>query len=287
MSDFKKYLNCFQFETKLLGNGEIVKFKPIVTGQIKKLLLYENSSDTDTIEDALDELITECVITPGFDVKKLFLQDRFFLLLELRKATKGNIYTFTHLCNNCNSQSVINIDLNKLPVSTLNVTPEVKQSETIKKKTIKKNGSGIEIKNPEDIVQTKIIKKDEWDVIEINENISLRMSIITREIQKNAEIISNSYIGDDTDNEIKKQLLLSEILEALCIKGIIVNNKEENDVSLDDKIFLLNNISPIESEIIDKWFSKYDFGIDFTFDFECVHCKEKEHSNIPLESFFF
>ena len=53
MSDFKKYLNVYQFETTLPGTGELIQFKPITTGQIKKLLVYEGSENLNIIENIL------------------------------------------------------------------------------------------------------------------------------------------------------------------------------------------------------------------------------------------
>ena len=88
MSDFKKYLNVYEFETTLPGSGVTIKFKPITTGQMKKLLVYENETDPSMVEEAMDELINSSVSTEGFDVKDVWLQDRFFLLVEIRRKTK-------------------------------------------------------------------------------------------------------------------------------------------------------------------------------------------------------
>lgn len=117
--DFKSYLNVYEFETILPGSKETVKFKPITTGQLKKMLVYENERDPMVIENGLDELISSSVISEGFDINKLYLQDRFFLLIELRKKSKGEKYSFQYNCPSCGSQSVQVIDLTKLNVKPL------------------------------------------------------------------------------------------------------------------------------------------------------------------------
>jgi hypothetical protein len=127
MSDFKKYLNVYEFECELPGSKKKVKFKPLTTGQMKKLLIYEGEEDEVKVEGALDELISSAIITKDFNIEELYLQDRFFLLVELRKKTKGSLYKFQINCPECGSQSIIKIGLDKLPVKKLE-----KEEEEIK-----------------------------------------------------------------------------------------------------------------------------------------------------------
>jgi hypothetical protein len=119
MSDYKKYLNVHEFETILPGSGEMVTYKPLTTAQIKKLLVYENEEDPVILEMALDDIITSSVITENFDVNNLLLQDRFFLLVEIRKNSKGRYYDFNITCPECGSQSLQKIDLNDLGVGVI------------------------------------------------------------------------------------------------------------------------------------------------------------------------
>lgn len=114
--DVKSLLNTYEFKCNLPGTGEEITFKPITTGQMKKLLIYEKSTDPFVIEDALDDLISDCVITEGFDIKKMTLQDRFFLLIEIRRKSKGDKYTFKHKCEKCKQEIINTIDLSLLEV---------------------------------------------------------------------------------------------------------------------------------------------------------------------------
>lgn len=113
---FKEFLNIYEFETILPGSGETIRFKPVTTGELKKLLVYENEENESIIEEALDRLISSSVENEDFDIKNLYLQDRFFLLIEIRKKTKGESYNFTHNCKKCKSQTLQKINLNDLKV---------------------------------------------------------------------------------------------------------------------------------------------------------------------------
>jgi len=117
--EFKNYLNVYEFETTLPGNGEVVKFRPITTGQLKRLLVYENETNPMMIEQVLDELISSCITSEGFDINKLYLQDRFYLLVEIRRKSKGDNYQFEYKCPDCNSQSIQIIKLSELNVKKL------------------------------------------------------------------------------------------------------------------------------------------------------------------------
>jgi hypothetical protein len=117
--DFKQYLNAYEFETELPGSGETVKFRPVTTGQLKRMLVYEGSEDPSVIEGALDELISSSIVTPGFNINNLYLQDRFYLLVKIRSKTKGEMYKFAYKCRECESQTPQAVNLDMLPVKKL------------------------------------------------------------------------------------------------------------------------------------------------------------------------
>jgi len=114
--DIKGLIETYEFPCKLVGSGQELMIKPITTGQMKKILAYEDESDPYVVERALDKLISDCVITEDFNIDDLYLQDRFNLLLELRKVTKGNMYRFTYKCPKCGVENMVSIDLTKLEV---------------------------------------------------------------------------------------------------------------------------------------------------------------------------
>jgi len=114
--DITKYVNSYEFDYTLPGSNEVVVFKPITTGQLKKLIVYENENDMSIIEDVLDNLMSSCVISEGFDINKLYLEDRFALLVEIRKKSKGEEYNFIYTCPKCGIQGPKSINLNDLEV---------------------------------------------------------------------------------------------------------------------------------------------------------------------------
>lgn len=122
MSDkpnFYDFINVYDFVCELPGSKEKVHFKPITTGQLKRLLTYENETNYVIQENAIDDLITSSVLSEDFNIDEQYIYDRLFLLIELRKKTKGEVLEFQVKCPECNSQSLNRIDLNTLEIKEL------------------------------------------------------------------------------------------------------------------------------------------------------------------------
>lgn len=246
MSDFKKYLNKYEFKTVLPGEGQEISFRPITTGQMKSLLVHEKETEMGMVEDVLDGLISSCITSPeDFDITDLYINDRFFLIIELRKYTRGTKYQFEWVCPECKSQSVQVVDLNKLKVDSL--------------------------------------PKNFKNIVKIDDDISVRMDFPRRRDQKVAyEIIREA--GDIT--ETQRTAELGVIVTALTMMSIITPEGEDGKVSMEDKIYLLENISTQMYEKIAKWSTK-NFGVDFSTSINCKSCTHKKVIDIPPENFFF
>lgn len=131
---FRDYLNVYNFTCELPGTGERIEFKPVTTGQLKKLLTYENETNPVLQEKAIDELIGMSIITEGYDPDTMFLEDRFFFIIQIRKKSKGEVLEFTNKCKECDSQSLIKLSLDDLPIIARNSeeNSEVELSNSIK-----------------------------------------------------------------------------------------------------------------------------------------------------------
>lgn len=246
MSDFKKYLNKYEFKTVLPGSGQGVTFKPITTGQMKSLLVHEGEEEMGVIENILDTLISNCIVTPeDFDVTELYVNDRFFLIIELRKHTRGTTYQFEWNCPDCKSQSIQVVDLKKLKVTPL--------------------------------------PKNFKDIVKLDDDISVRMDFPRRRDQKLAFEILNEA-GEIT--EAQRTAELGVLITALTTRSVITPKGEDEKVSLEDKIYLLENISTQMYEKIANW-SGTNFGVEFSTTIKCKNCKHQKVVDIPPENFFF
>lgn len=105
----------FKHNITLPGSGQGVDFKPTTTKTMKKLLAYGDVKDEAKIEEALDGLIYDSVLN-DVDLDSFYLQDRIYLLFEIRRQSKGSSYKFDYTCPKCESQSIQNINLSDFKV---------------------------------------------------------------------------------------------------------------------------------------------------------------------------
>jgi hypothetical protein len=241
--DLSKYLNVYKFNAVLPGSGLKINFKPITTYQMKELLSF----DGDDPEDALDNLISSCVIDEGFDVKKISLQDRFFLMVELRKKSKGSDYQINYICGKCKSQVMTVADLDKLVVK-------------------------------------KIDKKLDYKV-KLDDNISVEVSLLSREAQLEAIRMVKEMLDYGTAKEKAKYIEETVMGYILSIKKIITPDGEI-EASLDNKIMLFREGPQFFYDRLVEWYDKLDFGVDFTIPLKCPHCQDEQKIDIPLANFF-
>ena len=165
-----QFLNQYEYEYVIKNTGKTIKFKPITTGQIKNLLTYEGSDKISVMEEMLDDLITGCVITEGFDINKLNIQDRFDLLIAIRMKSKGEVYQFVVKCPKCNFETINNVELDKLEVKPYD--PEI----------------------------------DKW--VQLSENLSVKMGYITRGDQAEAFRLVEAIDGTETQKTIELSMFI-------------------------------------------------------------------------------
>lgn len=133
MLDISKYLNVYNFDYTLPGQGKQIKLRPYNAADLKNMLMFSDEQ----VEDALDGLLDACIIKTGkndINVDDLWLPDRFYLLVMLRRITKGTTYAFTYTCPECKSERIVTIDLKKMKVKPLpkNFSFEVELDDNIK-----------------------------------------------------------------------------------------------------------------------------------------------------------
>jgi hypothetical protein len=150
MGKYDKWIT-YVHEVVLPGSGEVVKFRPLKVKNMKRFLIIDDN--VGSIENAIDDVLQDCIISENINVDDLYLQDRFFLIVELRKRSKGSLYKFNYTCQKCNSQSLQTIDLNVLKVKN----PDCKEEE-----------------------------------VKLNDNITVLLSLLKRKDQKEAVRLANN-----------------------------------------------------------------------------------------------
>ena len=245
--DIKKFVNSYEFDCTLPGSNEVVMFKPITTGQLKKLLPYENDNNPILIELLLDNLITTCVVSEEFDIDRIYLQDRFFLLLEIRKKSKGDVYEFTYKCSECNTITPVQLNLSELKV---------------------------------------VAKSQNTEPFKLNENLSFDLDNVTRGEQKKClEIVEKMNLENEhlKKAEIATYMYAMAMKTFHTPDGDTDDVSIEDKVSLIDNEFQDEQYKDFINWFVDNDFG-VDFNFDFQCSKE--DCKKPEKIMIPMSNFF-
>jgi len=240
---FRDYLNVFEFDYKLPGSGETLKFKPITIGALKGFLTLEGEADPIQITGMFDKLFSEVVLTPDFDPGTMYIYDRYALLLEIKKQTKGETNQFEMTCPECKGQSVQTIDFSK--------------------------------------IISKKMKSDIEYIVELTEHLSVKLRFLTRDLELEVYNTAEQVKKEEQLTEAQANTELSLLLEAQTIEEIITPaGPEQLDFPLFDKKFLLENIPQPLYEKLNKWHDDHHFGPDLKIEVGCSHCDFKISEDI-------
>lgn len=112
-------LNTPTYTTTLPFSQQEVKFRPLLTGDDKKLLIASESENSEDLINTFYDVVADCTFNQ-VDCKQLPAVDLEWLLLELRKRSKGKDATLVCICQQvdektgevCNHKSdiVVNLD---------------------------------------------------------------------------------------------------------------------------------------------------------------------------------
>ena len=263
--DFKKYLNVYNFTCELPGTGEVISFKPLTVSNLKEIQTMDpGKSDKDDpifLSNVFDRIF-ESVIESEVDIENMYLNDRFTFILEIRKKTSGESYDWTLKCPKCKSQSVQIVDFSKMPVREV----------------------------PEDIEP----------IIELSDQLSVEVKYLTRKDEKE---VHNYYLSkhpitvkpkkvneseNDEENNInirQKQVELSALMVAKSIAKVISPDGEYMP-SLEDSIYLVENIPQQLYAKIGGWQDENFFGPDMKINIKCPHCSFSASQEINSSDFF-
>ena len=248
--DFKDYLNVFEFNCVLPGTGQKVKFKPLTIGNIKQIASYSEENPTaGTLTNMFDEILKNSVISEDFDPLEIYLQDRYFLILEIRKKTKGEVVEYNMTCPECKSQSKQKIDFDDILVKQ---------------------------------------RRDDIDYdIRITGELTIRLRHLLRHQEKEIYDLWSTFKKEKQyENDTEADLDLAILLEAQSIEEIITPNGVQDGITILDKKYLLENIpQPLYKKVAD-WYDEYDFGPEMIIKVKCPHCKFESQQDITNTDFF-
>lgn len=130
------------YETQLISNGQVVRYRPFLVKEQKLFLMAAESDDPKDTINAIKQVLRNCVLD-DIDIESMATFDIEYLFLQLRARSIGEVVNLRFNCNN----SVIEKgeekkcgNLVKIDVNVLDVNPTKNENHTNKIQITEKIG---------------------------------------------------------------------------------------------------------------------------------------------------
>jgi len=197
--------------------------------------------------ERINKLIERCILDFNMPISEMVISDKFYLLIQVRSLSYGNIYKYKLTCPQCRAVNNVEKDLNELEVSSVEdiqkrypfVLPIAKRKVFIKHMTVADEASSNSYLN----------------------NVKLRAS---RE---------NKKVGDE---ELIAYTLACQIEE---IEGV------GSDTG--PKLEYINNMVNLDYEALQKFIKSKEFGVNMDLIHNCTKCGQDIEYQLPFDIEFF
>lgn len=225
----------------LIPDGKIV-IRALNTNDEK--VLFSGSST-----NSINKAISGCIIKPDkVNLYDLVDQDQYFIIIELRRLTYGDNYSFEDICPECGRKFTQAINLDGLANSCTELDDDIKYPFQIE---LPKSKHKVEVK--------LLTGKDQEEIDQILSSIKSK----TVNLQ-----------------EMEYDLRLSKTL-------VSVNNNPVTLNEARDFIFGDNPLHSLDSAKIFHTLSKNYFGYNTAIQYNCPHCNTEIEKNLPMGTEFF
>ena len=194
------------YETKLISNGEVVRYRPFLVKEQKLFLMAAESEDPKDTVNAIKQVLRNCVLD-DIDVENMATFDIEYLFLQLRARSIGEVVNLRFNCNNNVTEKGEEVkcgNLVKIDVNILEVNPTKNESHTNKVQITDKIGV--------------VLKYPTFGTIDSNE-------IDTQDMQQILNVIVSciDYIYDEEQVYYAKDTKKEELVE-------FIENMKQTDV---------------------------------------------------------
>lgn len=119
------------YETKLISNGEVIRFRPFLVKEQKLFLMAGESDDPKETVRTIKQVLTNCILD-DVDVENMATFDIEYIFLQLRARSVGEIANLRFTCNNNISETEKCGNNVKIDVNVLEIDPQKNKDHTNK-----------------------------------------------------------------------------------------------------------------------------------------------------------
>ena len=160
------------YEIELPVSKKKIKYRPFLVKEQRNLLMAMESSDSDSVHNAISDILYNCTLTENIDIAKLPIVDIEYYFINLRAKSVGEMIESKYRCNNevdgkeCGNTMQHNLNLMDVKVEVNgDVSPDIQLTDKL----------SIRMKYPE----FGIVK----DSVNIDDETELTFNMLARSIE--------------------------------------------------------------------------------------------------------
>jgi len=112
------------YETTLISNGELVRFRPFLVKEQKLFLMASESDDQKETINTIKQVLRNCILDE-LDVDKMATFDIEHVFLQLRARSVGEVVNLKFTCNNDVEEGKKCGNIVQIDVNVLDIKPEL------------------------------------------------------------------------------------------------------------------------------------------------------------------
>jgi hypothetical protein len=257
----------------LPGSKEEILMVPFTTKEQKALLKAIEKEDQYLIQEALDQILRNCVVTPNFNPDKLLSRDRECLLIELSKNTVVDVVEHKWTCDNekCGHVNNLVINLNTLKYEEPNVKSI--NSKVIELEGFEVNGEKLKVK------LSNLTRYEEKKIFQTGKKGGEEGSLSQADLVDATFASVIRYV-----EETKKEQVANE-------DGVVkdVERKVFREIKFDERLKIYSMFGLEDKKQIEEFFNELEeYGYDLVVDKEakCDKCDSKKEVKLDWVDFF-
>ena len=208
------------YEIELPVSKKKIKYRPFLVKEQRNLLMAIESSDSDSVHNAITDILYNCTLTENVDLAKLPIVDIEYYFINIRAKSVGEVIESKYRCNNevdgkeCGNTMQHSLNLLNIKVeSDENISPDIQLTDKM----------SIRMKYPE----FGIVK----DSVNIENETELTFNMLARSIE---------YIYDGEQFYYANETTVEELVE-------FVENLNQQQFEQIERFF--NNLPKLKEKI--------------------------------------
>tara|TARA_R110002167_G_scaffold210850_6_gene415350 strand:+ start:180 stop:1043 length:864 start_codon:yes stop_codon:yes gene_type:complete len=180
---------------------DTIEIRPFTFEDEKLLRTTKTLSQGELI---VEQLITRCI--RGIEYKDLLLTDKNYILFKLREISYGDEYDIKAVCNTCEAENELKVELSKLPVIYAESAEDLEYKATLPDSGVEVTVKALRLEDEAILANPVTLIDNMWRLVESiggHTERTVKQGFITGTTVKDISVIRNAIFGGGVGMQTK------------------------------------------------------------------------------------